>query len=228
MQSKDIFLAAVITVRKGSQRVKNKNFKKFYKKNLLEYKIEILKKVKNIKKIIINTDSDKAINIAKKLKVDYHKRSKFFASSSCKNSDFWRHIAENTKSKYILFTHCTNPFIKIKTYEKLINIFMKKKNRHDSFNTVSDVKEFLYIKNKPLNFNPSKAPNSQNLPDVFKLNFAINILQTDLMFKKKSLVGNKPFFYKLDQFEGFDINTPVDFDFASKSFEKLQKKYFNG
>ena len=35
MQSKDIFLAAVITVREGSQRVKNKNFKKYYKKNLL-------------------------------------------------------------------------------------------------------------------------------------------------------------------------------------------------
>ena len=105
---------------------------------------------------------------------------------------------------------------------------MKKKNKYDSFNTVSDVKEFLYIKNKQINFNPSKAPNSQNLPDVFKLNFAINILQTNLMFKKKSLVGNRPFFYKLDQFEGFDINTPVDFDFASKSFEKIQKNYFNG
>ena len=82
MQSKDIFLAAVITVREWSQRVKNKNFMKFYKKNLLEYKIEVLKKVKNLKKIIINTDSDKAISIAKKLKVDYHKRSKFFAKSN--------------------------------------------------------------------------------------------------------------------------------------------------
>ena len=223
MQSKDIFLAAVITVREGSQRVKNKNFKKFYKKNLLEYKIEVLKKVKNLKKIIINTDSDKAISIAKKLKVDYHKRSKFFASSSCKNSDFWRHIAENTKSKYILFTHCTNPFIKIKTYEKLINIFMKKKNKYDSFNTVSDVKEFLYIKNKPINFNPSKAPNSQNLPDVFKLNFAINILLTKQMYKTKTLIGKKPYFFKLDQIEGYDINTPLEFSFAEHLFKHKKK-----
>ena len=37
-------LVAVVTVRKGSQRVKNKNFKKFAKKNLLVHKIELLKK----------------------------------------------------------------------------------------------------------------------------------------------------------------------------------------
>ena len=224
MQSKKPSLSAVITVRKGSQRVKNKNFKKFYKKNLLEYKIEVLKKVKNLDKIIVNTDSDKAIRIAKKFNIDYHKRDKFFASSACKNSDFWQHIAENTKSEYIMFTHCTNPFVKIKTYEKFIKIFKKFKNTYDSFNTVTSVKEFLYIKNRPINFNPSKAPNSQDLPDVFKLNFAINILSTKLMFKKKSVVGNKPFFYNLDQLEGFDINTPIDFDYANKTIQKISKK----
>ena len=74
-------LTAVIPVRKGSQRVKNKNFRKFFKKNLLIYKIEKLKKIKRIKKIIINTDSEKAIKIAKKYKIDYFKRENYFASS---------------------------------------------------------------------------------------------------------------------------------------------------
>ena len=41
-------LVAVVTVRKGSQRVKEKNFKPFCGKNLLEYKIEALKKVKKL------------------------------------------------------------------------------------------------------------------------------------------------------------------------------------
>ena len=50
-------LKTVLTVRKGSVRVKNKNFKSFHNKNLLSYKIEILKKVKGIGEIIVNTDS---------------------------------------------------------------------------------------------------------------------------------------------------------------------------
>ena len=133
-------LVAVVPIRKGSQRVKNKNFKKFCGRNLLEHKIITLKKVKNINEIIINTDSNKAISIAKKLGVNYFKREDYYASSKCTNSEFWSNVALNTKSEYILFTHCTSPIISVKTYEKTINSFLKNKKNFDSLNTVSDVK----------------------------------------------------------------------------------------
>jgi len=218
MSSKN--LAAVLTVRKGSERVKNKNFKPFCKKNLLGYKIETLKKVRGIGEIIINTDSDEAIKMAKDYGVNFHKRDPYYASSQCPNSEFWAHIAENTKSEYILFTHCTNPLIKQETYEHIIEIFKKEKNNYDSFNTVTEVKEFLILNKKPLNFDFNKAPNSQNLPDVIKLNFAINILPTKLMHQRKSLIGNKPYFYKTNQTEAFDINTNHDFEVAEALFKK--------
>jgi CMP-N,N'-diacetyllegionaminic acid synthase len=214
------YITAVITVRSGSQRVKNKNLKIFCDKNLLEYKIEVLKKVKKIDEIIINTDSDEAIQISKNYNIGYKKREPYFASSECPNSEFWKNIAENTKSKFILFTHCTNPLIKKSTYEKFIEVFEKNKNNHDSFNSVTDVKEFLFLNKKPLNFDPSKSPNSQDLPNVIKLNFAINILTPSLMAKKKSLIGDNPFFYNLDAEEGYDINTKLDFEFAEYLFKK--------
>ena len=212
-------ISTVLTVRKGSERVKNKNLKPFYQKNLLAYKIETLLKVKSIKKIIVNTDSEEAIKIANEYGVSYHRREAYYASSECPNSEFWGHIAENTKTEYILFTHCTNPLIKIDTYEKMIETFYKEKNKFDSFNSVTEVREFLILQNKPLNFEFSKAPNSQNLPDVIKLNFAINILSTNLMRKKKSLIGDNPFFYKINEIESFDINTVNDFEFAEYLFK---------
>ena len=187
-------IKTVLTVRKGSVRVKNKNFKPFNEKNLLSYKIEVLKKVKGLGEIIVNTDSDEAIEIAKSYNVSFHRRDPYFASSECNNSEFWSHIAEVTKSDYILFTHCTNPLITPNTYQELLKIFYSKKNIFDSFNTVTDVKEFLFLGKKPINFKLDKAPNSQNLPDMIKLNFAINILSTELMMNKKSLIGDNPFF----------------------------------
>ncbi len=214
-------LTTVLTIRKGSERVKNKNFKPFYKKSLLAYKIETLKKIKSIKNIIINTDSDEAIKIAKNYGVNFHKRDPYYASSKCPNSEFWAHIAENTKSEYIMFTHCTNPLIKLETYEAMVEFFEKQKENFDSFNTVTEVKEFLLLDKKPINFNINQAPNSQDLPDVIKLNFAINILPTKLMSKKKSLIGNNPYFYKIDQTEAFDINTNHDFMVAEILFKKL-------
>ena len=215
-------IIAVVPVRKGSQRVKNKNFKKFCGKNLLEHKIDILKKVKNIDDIIINTDSSRAISIAKKLGVNFFRRENYFASSKCTNSEFWSNVASVTPSKYILFTHCTSPMIKVKTYEQTIKKFFLNKNKFNSLNTVSDVKEFLFLKNKPLNFKINKAPNSQNLPNIVKLNFAISILETNFMRKKKTLIGTKPLFYKLDQIEGHDINTPYEFEFAKYLFRNIR------
>lgn len=217
------YLTAVVTVRKGSQRVKNKNLRLFAKKNLLIHKIEVLKKIKKLDEIVINTDSLEAIKIAKKLKVNFFKREDYYASSTCSNSEFWSNIAKNTNSKYIMFTHCTNPMVSEKTYKDFIKIFEKKKNFFDSFNTVSDVKEFLFMKNKPINFNPVKTPNSQDLPNIFKLNFAINILMTDQMNKTKTLIGKKPFFFKLNQVEGYDINTPLEFSFAEHLFKNKSK-----
>ena len=46
------------------------------------------------------------------------------------------------------------------------------------------------------------------------------------MKKKKTLIGTKPLFYKLDQIEGHDIiNTPYEFEFAKHLF-KIQDSFF--
>ena len=92
MSTKD--LSTVLTIREGSVRVKNKNLKPFCNKNLIEYKIEILKRVNGISKIIINTDSEEAIDIAKKHGVGFHKRDPYYASSECPNYEYWTHIAQ--------------------------------------------------------------------------------------------------------------------------------------
>ena len=51
-------LTAIIPVRAGSQRVKNKNLKPFAGTTLLEIKIETLKKVQGIDEIIVSSDSE--------------------------------------------------------------------------------------------------------------------------------------------------------------------------
>ena len=49
-------ITAVVPIRKGSRRVKNKNFKSFANSNLLKLKLEVLKQVDIIDDIIVNTD----------------------------------------------------------------------------------------------------------------------------------------------------------------------------
>ena len=43
------------------------------------------------------------------------------------------------------------------------------------------------------------------------------------MYKTKTLIGKKPYFFKLDQIEGYDINTPLEFSFAEHLFKHKKK-----
>ena len=104
-------IIAIVPVRKGSKRIKNKNFKKFAKSNLLEIKLKSLKKVNLINQIVVSTDSPIAIRIAKKFKVSYHIREKYFASSKCTNSEFFENLAESIEGDFLMYTPCTAPLL---------------------------------------------------------------------------------------------------------------------
>jgi len=214
-------ITAVIPIRKGSQRVPDKNFKDFYKgKSLLELKIESLKEIELIDDIVVNTDSDLAIEIAKKLGVSYFRREDYYASSQCTNSEHWENLAQTTDSDFIIHTPCTAPLIKSSTYYDFINRFMLSDN--DSVNTVGLVKDYMWLDNKPLNYDVTKVQNSQDLPDVYKLTFGISMISKQLMLEKRNLVGNNPLFYLVDEIEEIDIDTPLDFEFAKFMYKKMK------
>ena len=58
-------VTAVIPIRSGSQRVKDKNLRKFGDTTLMELKIKNLLEVPELDKVIVNTNSEEAINIVK-------------------------------------------------------------------------------------------------------------------------------------------------------------------
>lgn len=58
-------VTAVIPIRSGSQRVKDKNLRKFGDTTLMELKISNLLHVPELDKVIVNTNSEEAINIVK-------------------------------------------------------------------------------------------------------------------------------------------------------------------
>ena len=80
-------LTAIVPVRQGSQRIKNKNFKDFTGKNLLRIKLEVLKRIDIIDSIVVNTDSVEALSWLMSLSREIQKEG-YYASSECNNSDF--------------------------------------------------------------------------------------------------------------------------------------------
>lgn len=220
-------IAAVVAVRKGSQRIPNKNIKPFGKSNLLDMKIELLKSVKNIDEIIINSDCDKMLDIGLQHGVSIHKRSEYFASSECSNSEFHGHIAEVTDADTIFLAPVCSPFVEIKSHEEAIELYLNgfydkdKEIKFDSAISVTEVKNHLWLDNKPINYDLNNVPNSQDLPDVVKLNYGITITEKKIMKKYKRVVGNAPAFYKLNEIESQDVDTPFDWLVAESIYKEL-------
>lgn len=59
-------ITAVIPIRSGSQRVKDKNLRPFADTNLMELKIKTLLQVPELTSIVVNTNSEEAISIVNK------------------------------------------------------------------------------------------------------------------------------------------------------------------
>ena len=74
-------ITAVVAVRKGSQRVPNKNIRPFGDSNLLQMKLDTLKEVDGIDDIIVNSDCDEMLDIGRMNDVKTHNRDEYFASS---------------------------------------------------------------------------------------------------------------------------------------------------
>ena len=211
-------ITAVVAVRKGSQRVPNKNIKPFANSNLLEIKLNILKKVSNIDEIIVNSDCDEMLAIGKKYNCLTHKREAYYASSDVNNSEFHKHIAEVTNAEIVFLAPTCSPFVTVETHYDAINQFMK--SDCDSLTSVDVIKNHLWLNGKPLNYSLKNIPNSQDLPNVLRLNYGISIIKRDSMLKNKSLIGDNPDFYELDCHESVDIDTPFDFFIAEQIYKK--------
>lgn len=213
-------VTAVVAVRKGSQRVPNKNIKPFGDTTLLDLKLQTLLKVSNIDEIIVNSDCDEMIEIGKSYGVKTKKREEYFASSEASNSEFHGHIGKTTDTDYIFLAPVCSPFISSEKHEEAITQFMN--SDCDSLTSTSLVKGHLWLDGKPINYDLNNVPNSQDLPDIEMINYGITIVDKNIMKTKSRVIGDNPNFIILNEYEGVDINTPFEFQTAEIIY-KLQK-----
>jgi CMP-N-acetylneuraminic acid synthetase/phosphoglycolate phosphatase-like HAD superfamily hydrolase len=215
-------LVALIAVRAGSQRVKNKNIRAFADSNLLEIKINQLKKVKQLDEIIVNSDSEEMLEIARKNGVTAVKREEKYASSEAGMSDVYQHFAEVTEAVHIMYANVTNPLVEAENYEEAISTYFSNLDENDSLASCHPIKEFLWKDGEALNYDTENQPRSQDLPNIVALNFAISILPREVMRKKRNIIGEKPTFFELDEIESVDIDTELDFYLAERLYETLK------
>ena len=206
-------IKALIAVRSGSVRVEHKNIRAFAGTTLLDIKIRQLLAVNGLDGIVVNSNDEDILNIARKYKVELVKRDDKYASNTVSMSDVYENMAQNIDTDVVMYSNVTNPLMRIDTIEKMIERF-REGGDFDSLNSVNSIKQFMYLDGKPINYDPMNQPRSQDLPDIVAINFAISLLSRAHMIEYKNVVGRKPELYTISDIEAVDIDTMLDFKTA--------------
>jgi len=217
----------IIPAREKSQRIKNKNIKKFNNKPIISYSIELAKKCFFIKNVFVSTDSQKIKDLSKKYGAEVtNLRSKKFSGDQVSlitvvNNEVKKYL---NKYDYLILLYATSPLLK---KNSLINAKKKieKLNADVLISTTNfssnPLRSFKINKNDLIEYKWPKfiKKRSQDLEHLIhdSGNFVIYKLST--YHKKKRKITH----YHLNKDEGIDIDTPEDFKFAEFVYKFLKR-----
>lgn len=214
-------VVAFVPIKLNSERLPNKNITPFTNgEPLISYILNTLLKVKNVDEIYVYC-SDEKIKEFLPDGVKFLKRSTRLDSSHVKFNEVLTSFAKDVESDIYVLTHATAPFIEAKSFEE--GIEKLKSGEYDSAVGVQKVQEFLWMNNKPLNYDLDNIPRTQDLPLIYAETCGLFIYNRDLIINKERRIGDRPYFVELSKIESIDINEKEDFILADSIYQTLKK-----
>lgn len=207
-------ITAIIPVRAGSRRLKNKNVAPFAGTNLLINKIEQLKKVKEIERIVVSSDSDVMLAMADEAGVFTHKRAIEFCDEKTKSfGEVVRHIAESVEGEHILWATCTSPLVFPSIYKKAIQEYLAiiDIGEYDSLVSFERIKRYLWDEKGPINYELGiKHVPSQQLPEMYIVTDGVLLAPREKMIDWSYFHGTNPYKFIVDKRTAVDIDDGLD------------------
>jgi len=219
---------AIIPARGGSKRLPRKNVLDLAGKPLIAWSIEEGLKSKYIDKIIVTSDDDEILDIAKKFGSDTIKRPDELASDTATSFDAVKHAIDNVDEyDYVLLLQPTSPLRTSQHIDEAIELLMSR-----NANAIISVTE---MDHSPLwsNILPDDRSmegflqdevlhkRSQDLPTYYRLNGSIYICKTERLLTEESFfIKDDVYSYIMDRESSVDIDEAIDF--------KLAELFING
>ena len=222
MHQNKTFLA-IIPARGGSKRLPRKNILDLSGRPMISWSIDAGLKSKYIDKVVVSSDDDEILDIAKKFKAETVKRPGKLASDIATSNDVVKHTLENIEEyDYIVLLQPTSPLRNYKHIDEAIKLLEKKsadaiisvcKTDHTPLwsNTLQEDGSLeSFIKDEVID------KRSQDLKDYYRLNGAIYICKRDNFLKEETLFLRENIYaYIMDKESSIDIDEEIDLTIAN-------------
>ena len=216
-------ICCIIPARKNSVSIKNKNLQLINNKPLIYFPIKNALKSKLIDYISVNTDSDKIIDIVKKLGIEnIYKRPKYLSRSSSKVYDAINHQIKNcnleNKFNIIVLLEATSPFSTANDIDKAIKKMVD--NNMSSILSVSsksipNINYEVKISDKFIRkINKKIDKNRQNYQKRYFLCGLYYISYMKSYLKEKSFFQNKTGYVEYNNHKILEIDDNLDLEIS--------------
>lgn len=212
-------ITAVIPVRGGSTRIKDKNIRPFAGSSLLGLKIEQLKRTPGIDEIVVSSDSAEMLALAREMGVTPMRRPDEYCDEKTKSfNDVVVYIAnEQVKTEDMMWVPCVCPLLKDESLRNGLAIFDQIKHGEIENDTVLSallLHEYVFDEKGPINFSVEHHVPSQKLPNWHTVQNGFFIAPTADMARWRFVYGPNPYLYEISKLEATDIDEMVEFKMA--------------
>ena len=219
-------IVAMVPIKLNSERVKEKNLRRFCDgKPLVRFILEALKKSKYIDEIYVYCSNDKI----KDYLIDgvrYLQRPEFLDLNISNCNDIIREFIREVNADYYVVSHATAPFTKPESIDKCIDNVVNNE-KYDSAFTVEKIQTFIWKNGAPMNFDLDHFPRTQDLEPLYMETSGAFVFSKKVFETYNRRVGIHPCLVEVDASESCDIDTEYDMKVAQALYQYQKERENN-
>lgn len=211
---------ALIPIKLSSQRLPEKNIKSFYDGTpLMSFIQQVCLQSDRIDQTYVYCSDDRIQRYVLP-GVTYLKRPDYLNGDSINANDLIREFMKVVDADIYVNTHATSPFAKVETINRCID--MVAGGEYDSAFCAESIRTFLWAEGRPINFDPSHFPRTQDLPPIYAETAIAYVFKKETFIKYNRRVGIRPYIQEVGKIEAIDIDYPEDFDLANAVYKEAR------
>ena len=202
---------AIMPIKLKNERCPGKNTRMLGSKPLLQYELDSLKETGLCSEINVYCSDEAVIPFLPK-GVNFLKRPKELDLSTSNFTQIFTCFMKEREADIYVYAHATAPFVTIDTMKQCIEAVLS--GEYDSAFCAVKLQDYLWKDGKPLNFDATNVPRTQDLEPIYQETSGVYVFTKDVFIKHKRRIGLNPFIKEVSFREAVDIDNPEDFDLA--------------
>lgn len=144
--------------------------------------------------------------------IRFLQRDSYLDGDTVKGKEIYERFVDTIDADIYILAHTTSPFIERASIETALKKVMG--GDYDSAFSVERKQTFCWYMGKPVNYDLTDVPRTQDIEPVWVETSAFFIFRKEIFTKYGRRIGFKPYMQEISGREAVDIDTKADYDLA--------------